>query len=299
LQQSGARGTVEDITSAISSARDTLRSKSLDNQLQLIDQFRSGQRYESLVSGNREATDRFDSVYNHAKSLSDSAMAEFRESDQYREYASKAAAFSRSFNLNYAREFNDYLRMQNKLGVTGSDLKLEAAKFIASGDLVDDGTGRTTWVSRFSDGGLTPSSFSDRQSSLDKYSYQSSSISQDAALETSRSANTSRVRSLQRSQGLSPNSLPSGSAISTAAVDSEQDISRRVSSNKSEINASSRDSQLADRAKSLSVFQIDGPNGNQAIQALENETGVKVENLDQKLQRSQEWKKDAWPNKKK
>lgn len=305
LQQAGARGTVEDITNAISTARDTLRAKSVDNQLQVIDQFRTGGRFESLVSGNREATDRFDATYSRSRSLVDSASAELRQSEQYREFAQKAEAFTRGFNLNYNREFNDFLRQQGKLGVTGSELKGELAKFISSGELVGDSSGRTSWVSRFSDGGasptrLGPDSYFDPGALDNRFRDDSGTLRSASQVETDRLSNASKVRGLQKSSGLTPGSQPSGDALRSQVSQGQSNVSDRVAPIQSEVNTAQANRDLADRAKSVSVFQVKGATGrNEAVDALENETGVKVENLDRKLQRSQEWKKDAWPNKKK
>lgn len=156
----GQKATNEQVSAAVSKARNHATQLSTANMVSVVDNFSHSQDFANLTSTNQRAGHNIQSSLDQAKGYMKSASVNFSEAQRYQERAEKAVALSSGWSGSDAKAWGDFLA---EMGVRGTadqtDLRKMAVlmdKFLDRGSLIPDGKGGFMFVAGHGEGPNNP-----------------------------------------------------------------------------------------------------------------------------------------------
>jgi conjugal transfer mating pair stabilization protein TraG len=125
----GQQLTDNQIQAAVRHARQSANDLNVQDVNKVMDNYTHSDDFKHLSSTNKEAADRINSSMGHSKSLRESALASFRQSDEYRQSAESLKSAALRGEVDWTPEFNRYLAKHHKQGVTGDEALKWANQF--------------------------------------------------------------------------------------------------------------------------------------------------------------------------
>ncbi len=161
----------ESLRTAISDARNAAHTKSVERKQSFVDTFRSSDKFDSVRSSDRQASNSIDSTMREAEGFRERAASDFSTSERYQQAQEKYAAFARLGEASWNNEFYRFARTQGVDPMHGnvptSVLRGMLQEFVLSGELFKSDAGETFWVPQQGQGpnimqgtldGISPSS---------------------------------------------------------------------------------------------------------------------------------------------
>lgn len=129
LGASGRQMTENQLSAAVKRARAAAEAIGVTDAGQFVDDYKSSRDFRELQSTNREEAERIAANIGEARGYRESASAAFRQSEEYRQSAELVKSAALSGKLDWTPEFNEFLRRNGALGVTGDDALMWANRF--------------------------------------------------------------------------------------------------------------------------------------------------------------------------
>lgn len=157
---SGQKATDEQISAAVSKARNHAEQLSTANMVSVVDNFTHSKDFGELTSTNQRAAHNIQSGLDQAKGYQKSASVNFTDAQKYQERAEKALALSRGWTASDTVAWNNFL---NEKGILGTGLETDIRRmaplvdeFLDRGSLASDGKGGFMFVSGHGEGPNIP-----------------------------------------------------------------------------------------------------------------------------------------------
>nr|MBL8456293.1 hypothetical protein [Zoogloeaceae bacterium] len=117
------------LSAAVKRARGAAEAIGVTDAGQFVEDYKSSRDFRELQSTNREEAERIAANIGESQAYRESASAAFRQSEEYRQSAEQVKSAALSGKLDWTPEFNEFLRRNGALGVTGDDALMWANRF--------------------------------------------------------------------------------------------------------------------------------------------------------------------------